>query len=64
MVRTRGGESSNMDRVRPTASVRRRRGGPRTLVPNEYFKYYIEREEVEIMDTFLMLILLIFFKLI
>ncbi|XP_068466603.1 protein MAIN-LIKE 1-like [Phaseolus vulgaris] len=28
MVRTRGGGSSNLDRVRPTASVRRKRGGP------------------------------------
>jgi len=48
MVRTRGGGSSNLDLVRPTTSVRRRRDGPSTLVPNEDFEYYIEQEEVEI----------------
>ena len=50
MVRTRGGGSSNMDRVRPTASVRRRRGGPSTSVSNEHFEDYIEGEELEIDD--------------
>jgi len=49
MVRIRGGGSSNSDRVRPTASVRRRCGGPITLVPNEDFEDYIE-QEVEIYD--------------
>ena len=38
-----------MVRVRPTASVRRRRGGPSTSIPNEDFDDYIEQEEVELM---------------
>jgi len=53
MVRTRGGGSGitcNSDRVRPTASMRRRRGGPSTSVPNKDFEDYIEEEEVEIDD--------------
>jgi len=50
MVRTRGEGSSNLDRVRPIASVRRRRGGPSTLVSNEHFENYIEGEELEIDD--------------
>jgi len=50
MVRTRGGGLFNSDRVWPTTSVRRRRGGPSTSVPNEYFQDYIEQEEVEIDD--------------
>jgi len=50
MVRTRGGGSSNLDRVRPTASVRRRPGGPSTSVPNEHFEDYIKEEELEIDD--------------
>jgi len=50
MVRTKGGGSTNSDCVRPTVSVRRRRGGPSTLVPNEDFENYIEQEEVEIDD--------------
>jgi len=50
MVRTRDEGLSNSDRVRPTASVRRRRGGPSTSVPNEDFEDYIEEEEVEIND--------------
>jgi len=50
MVTTRGGGSSNLDCVRPTASVRRRHGGPSTLVPNEDFEDYIEKEKVEIDD--------------
>jgi len=50
MVRTRGGGSSNLDRVRPTASVRRRQGGPSTSISNEYFEDYIEGEELEIDD--------------
>jgi len=50
IVRTRGGGSSNSDRVRPTASVRRRCGGPSTSIPNEDFEDYIEQEEVEIDD--------------
>jgi len=36
--------------VRPTASVRRRRGGPSTSVQNEDFEDYIEQEDVEIDD--------------
>ena len=35
MVRTRGGGPSNMDRVRPTAFMRRKHGGPSNLVANE-----------------------------
>jgi len=51
MVRTRGGGSSNLDRVRPTATVKRRRGGASTSVQNEHFEYHIEEEEeVEIDD--------------
>ncbi|XP_068478444.1 protein MAIN-LIKE 1-like isoform X1 [Phaseolus vulgaris] len=50
MVRTRGGGSSNLDRVRPTASIRRKRGGPSTSIPNEEFEDYIEQEEVEVDD--------------
>jgi len=50
MVRTRGGGSSNLDRVRPTALVRRKRGGPSTSIPNEHFEDYIEEEEVEVDD--------------
>jgi len=50
MVRTRGGGSSNLDHVRPTASVRRRRGSPSTSVPNEHFEDYIEEGELEIDD--------------
>ena len=50
MVRTRGEGSFNLDRVRPTASVRRRRGGPSTSVPNKDFEDYIEQKEVEIDD--------------
>jgi len=43
MVMTRGGGSSNSDRVQPIASVRRRRGGLSTSVPNEDFEDYIEQ---------------------
>ena len=50
MVRTRGGGSSNLDRVQPTASVRRRRGDPSTSVSSEHFGDYIEEEELEIDD--------------
>ena len=50
MVQTRGGGSSNLDRVCPTASVRRKRGGPNTSIPNEQFEDYIEQEEVEVDD--------------
>ena len=50
MVRTRGEGSSNLDRVRSIASVRRKRGGPSTLVLNEHFEDYIEQEEVEVDD--------------
>jgi len=35
MVRTKGGGLSNSGRVRPIASVRRRRGGPSTSVLNK-----------------------------
>ena len=49
MVRTRGGGSSNLDRVRPTALVRRKRGDPSTSIPNEHFEDYIE-QEVEVDD--------------
>jgi len=47
MARTREEESSNVDRVRPTASVRRNCGDPSTSVANEDFENYIEQEEVE-----------------
>jgi len=50
MVSIRGGGSSNSNRVRPTASVRRRCCDPSTSVPNEDFEDYIEQEEVEIDD--------------
>ncbi|XP_068504169.1 protein MAIN-LIKE 1-like [Phaseolus vulgaris] len=50
MVRTRGGGSSNLDRVRPTASIRRKRGGSSTSIPNQEFEDYIEQEEVEVDD--------------
>jgi len=50
MLRTRGRGSSNLDRVRPTVFVRRRRGGPNTSIPNQNFEDYIEQEEVEIDD--------------
>ena len=49
-MRTRGWRSCNLDCVRPTASVRRRRGGPSTSVQNEDFEDYIEQEDVEIDD--------------
>jgi len=49
MVRTRGGGSSKLDRVRPTASVRRKRGDPSTSIPIEQFEDYIE-QEVEVDD--------------
>ena len=48
MVRTKGGRSSNVDRVRPTAYVRRKHGGPSSLVANEDFERNIEQEEMEI----------------
>ncbi|XP_068475266.1 protein MAINTENANCE OF MERISTEMS-like [Phaseolus vulgaris] len=50
MVRTRGGGSSNLDLVRSTASVRRKRGGPSTSILNEQFEDYIEQKEVEVDD--------------
>ncbi|XP_068501102.1 protein MAIN-LIKE 1-like [Phaseolus vulgaris] len=50
MVRIRGGGSSNLDRVRPTASVIRKRAGPSTSIPNQQFEDYIEQEEVEVDD--------------
>ena len=49
-MRTRGGRSSNLDCVWPTASVRRKRGGPSTSISNEQFEDYIEQEEVEVDD--------------
>jgi len=48
MVRTRGGEYSNSNHMRPIVFVRRRCGGPSTSIPNEDFEDYIEQEEVEI----------------
>jgi len=50
MVRTRGRGFSNVDHVRPTASVRRKCGGPSTSIVNEEFEENIEQEEVEIDD--------------
>ena len=38
MVRTRGGRSSNVDRMRLTASVRRKCGGPSNSVANGDFE--------------------------
>ena len=49
-MRTRGGGSSNVDRVRPTAYVRRKRGGHSNSVANEDFEENIEQKEVEIDD--------------
>jgi len=50
MVRTRGGAFSNVDYVRPTVSVRRKRGGPSISVANEDFKENIEQDGVKIDD--------------
>jgi len=49
MVRAREG-SSSVDRVRPTASMRRERSDPSNSVANEDFKENIEQKEVEIDD--------------